>query len=93
MPLPPPLYYFAAWTDSGCLCGCDHHHMSVTSAVFCTSSACAGAYVVAVEKGEYRALTDKEEKEFQCHMYGWGKEEEQEFTLLPWPKPNPESTD
>jgi hypothetical protein len=67
--------------------------MSVTSAVFCTSSACAGAYVVAVEKGEYRALTDKEEKEFQCHMYGWGKEEEQEFTLLPWPKPNPESTD
>jgi hypothetical protein len=67
--------------------------MSVTSAVFCTSSACAGAYVVAVEKGECRALNDKEEKEFQCHMYGWGKEEKQEFTLLPWPKSNPESTD
>jgi hypothetical protein len=93
MPLPPPLYYFTAWTDSGCLCGCDHYHMSVTSAVFCTSSAYAGAYVVAVEKGEYRELNDKEEAEFQLRMYGWGKEKKPEFELLPWPKPDPETTD
>jgi hypothetical protein len=61
--------------------------MSVASAVACTASTCAGAYVVAVEKGEYRALNGKEEKEFQFHMYGWGKKEtKEEFTLLPWPK-------
>ena len=28
----PNLYYFAAWTDSGCLLGCDHHHRTVISA-------------------------------------------------------------
>ena len=90
MPLAPPLYYFAAWTDSGCLCGCDHYHMSVASAVACSASACAGAYVVAVEKGEYRELNAREEREFQFRMYGWGKEEKkEEFTLLPWPKPDP----
>jgi hypothetical protein len=96
MPLPPPLYYFAAWTDSGCLCGCDHFHMSVASAVACTRSVCAGAgaYVVAVENGQYRELSDKEEKEFQFHMYGWGKaEKKQEFILLTWPRTDPEPTD
>jgi hypothetical protein len=94
MPPSPPLYYFAAWTDSGCLCGCDHYHMSVASAVACTWSAYAGAYVVAVEKGEYRALNDKEEAEFQFHMYGWGKQaKKQEFALLPWPNADPEPTD
>jgi hypothetical protein len=94
MPLPPPLYYFAAWTDSGCLCGCDHYHMSIASAVACTSATACGAYVVAVEKGEYRALNDKEEKQFQLHMYGWGKpEKKKEFELLPWPKTDPEPTD
>lgn len=94
MPPSPPLYYFAAWTDSGCLCGCDHYHMSVASAVACTWSAYAGAYVVAVEKGEYRALNPKEEKEFQLHMYGWGKaEKKKDFELLPWPKTDPEPTD
>lgn len=93
MPLPPPLYYFAAWTDSGCLCGCDHYHMSVTSAVFCTCSACAGAYVVAVERGEYRELNDKEEAEFQLRMYDRGKEKKRGFELLTWRKPDPETTD
>jgi hypothetical protein len=48
---------------------------------------------VAVEKGEYRALNDKEEAEFQLRMYGWGKEKKPEFELLPWPKPDPETTD
>jgi hypothetical protein len=67
--------------------------MSVASAVACTSAACAGAYVVAVEKGEYRALNDKEEAEFQLRMYGWGKKKKPGFELLPWPNPDPEPAD
>src|SRR5207248_819184 len=59
----PSLYYFAAWTDSGCLLGCDHQHQTVMSATSCI--ACAGGYVVAVENGELRALEDEEEAEFQ----------------------------
>ena len=86
MPLPPPLYYFAAWTDSGCLCGCDHFHMTVASAVACTSYAMAGAYVIAVEKGEYRALDPKEEAEFQDLMYGL-TDRKLEGKMLVWPKP------
>jgi len=92
MPLPPPFYYFAAWTDSGCLCGCDHFHLTLASAVACTSSAYAGAYVIAVEKGEYRELTAKEEAEFQELMYG-SPERKREGLILNWPKPNPELAD
>jgi hypothetical protein len=61
-------FYFAAWTDSGCLLGCDHEHQTVTSAVPCIS--CAGGYVIAVERGMLRAMTDGEEAEFQHAMYG-----------------------
>ena len=57
------IYYFAAWTDSGCLLGCDHEHESVTEAVACMSCACG--YVIAVENKVYRALNDSEEAEFQ----------------------------
>ena len=64
----PSLYYFAAWTDSGCLLGCDHQHQIVMSATFCI--ACAGGYVVAVENGELRALEDEEEAEFQRALRG-----------------------
>lgn len=92
MTLPPPLYYFAAGTDSGCLCGCDHFHLTVASAVACTSMAAAGAYVIAVEKGEYRELDPKEEKEFQELMYG-SPERKLEGKILGWPKPEPEPTD
>ena len=50
--------------------------------------------MVAVEKGEYRELNGKEEKDFQFYMYGWGKPEtKREFTLLPWPNPDPKTTD
>jgi hypothetical protein len=61
-------FYFAAWTDSGCLLGCEHEHQTVTSAVPCIS--CAEGYVIAVEKGVLRAMTDTEEAEFQQAMYG-----------------------
>ena len=49
------IYYFAAWTDSGCLIGCDHAHVTVISATACIS--CAGAYPVAVEGGVLRSTT------------------------------------
>ncbi len=65
-------YYFAAWTDSGCLLGCDHQHLTVVAAVVCAQSPCAGAYVVAVEDGVLRELNAREEREFQLEMYGTG---------------------
>ena len=92
MPLPPPLYYFAAWTDSGCLCGCDHFHLTIASAVACTASTCAGAYVIAVEKWEYRELNKKEEAEFRELMYG-SPQRRPEGKILMLPKPEPEPTD
>jgi hypothetical protein len=58
------IYYFAAWTDSGFLLGCDHEHKTVPEAVACIS--CAGGYVIAVENNVFRALTDEEEAECQC---------------------------
>lgn len=64
----PRLYYFAAYTDSGCLISCGHEHPTVISAVACVS--CAGAYVIAVEKNQLRELNAKEEKDFQFAMYG-----------------------
>jgi len=66
--------------------------MTVASAVACTLSAYAGAYVIAVEKGEYRELTAKEEAEFQELMYG-SPERKREGVILAWPKPNPEPID
>jgi hypothetical protein len=71
-------FYFSAWTDSGCLLGCDHEHQTVTSATACIS--CAGGYVIAVEKGVLRALTDAEEVEFQRAMYGDKIESTQQAT-------------
>lgn len=61
------VYYFAAWTDSECLLGCDHKHPTVTSAVACINV--AGGYVVAVET-RLRELTEAEEAEFQLAKYG-----------------------
>jgi hypothetical protein len=74
----PPTFYFSAWTDSGCLLGCDHEHQTVTSAAACISS--AGGYVIAAEEGVLRALTDPEEAEFQQARYGIKAEAEQCFT-------------
>jgi len=62
------LYYFAAWTDSGYLLGCEHHHQTVISAANCISE--AGGYVIAVEKGKLRTLNDAEEKLFRVALYG-----------------------
>jgi hypothetical protein len=62
------LYYFAAWTDSGRLLGCHHRHQTVISAANCISE--AGGYVVAVEKGNLRALSTVEEELFQLALYG-----------------------
>ena len=70
------IYYFAAWTDSGCLLGCDHEHRTVVSAVACIST--AGGYVIAVQNRTLRALNDAEEAEFQAAMYGNKSVEPQE---------------
>jgi hypothetical protein len=75
------LFYFAAWTDSGCLLGCSHEHKAVTSAVACIS--CAGGYVVAVENGVLRQLTDKEEAEFQYANYGIEPERRKAEAVVP----------
>ena len=64
----PRLHYFAAWTDSGCLLGCDHLHGTVISAANCISE--AGGYVVAVQSGQLRALNDEEDRVFLAAMYG-----------------------
>jgi hypothetical protein len=64
-------YYFAAWTDSGCLLGCDHQHQTVTSAAACINM--PGGYVAAVETS-LRELTEWEEAEFQMAKYGIGGE-------------------
>jgi hypothetical protein len=63
------LYYFAAWTDSACLLGCDHQHETIISAVACCTT--AGSYVIAVENGQLRELNEKEESEYQYAMYGY----------------------
>jgi hypothetical protein len=78
------LYYCAASTDSGCLLGCCHQHATVISAVACI--ACAGGYVIAVEKNQLRELNAIEEKEFQFATRG-GTRPVREFRLLAWPKP------
>lgn len=62
-------HYFAAWTDSGFLLGCPHEHETIPQAVACI--ACAGGYVIGVENGVLRAMTDSEEKEFREAMYGY----------------------
>ena len=61
-------YFFAASTDSGCLVGCEHQHLTVISAANCISN--AGGYVIAIEDGKMRALNDHEEKQFRLALYG-----------------------
>lgn len=67
----PSLFYFAAYTDSGCLIGCAHRHSTVIAAVACIIA--AGGYVIAVEDGELRELNRKEEAVFQFAMYSGEK--------------------
>ena len=75
------LYYFAAWTDSGCLLGCPHEHNTVSAATACIS--CAGGYVVAVENSVLRALTDVEEADFQYAMYGLSTDKSKIKAIVP----------
>src|SRR5215475_10977226 len=58
------IYYSAAWTDCGCFITCFHLHRTVSQAVACICT--AGGYVVAVQNGVMRSLTEAEETEFQC---------------------------
>ena len=61
-------HFVAVYTDSGCLCGCEHRHRNVTAATACISQ--PGGYVLAVQGQEFLPLADVEEAEFQKAMYG-----------------------
>jgi len=61
-------HFVAVYTDSGCLCACDHKHQNVTTATACISQ--PGGYVVAVRGRKYFPLTDAERAEFESAMYG-----------------------
>ena len=67
------VYYYAAFTDSGCIIGCQHHHATIISAVSCISA--PGGYVIAVENNENRQLNEAEELVFQNAMYSTGREQ------------------
>jgi hypothetical protein len=74
-------YYVAAYTDSGCLCGCDHRHPNVMTATACISQ--AGGYVIAVRNRKYRALNAAEEAEFQEALYGRKETKTAELPAFP----------
>lgn len=74
------IYYFAAWTDSGCLLGCDHQHETVISTVSCCAT--GGSYVVAFENGNLRELNEEEEALFQLAMYGGDVNQPQLLPIL-----------
>jgi hypothetical protein len=62
------LYYVAAWTDSDCLCCCEHEHQNVACAVACINT--CGGFVLAFEGAQMRGLTQKEMTEFDHTMFG-----------------------
>ena len=62
------LYYVAAWTDSDCLCCCEHEHQNVACAVACIST--CGGFVLAFEDAQMRGLNGKEMAEFNQAMFG-----------------------
>ena len=68
------IYYLAAHADSsrGGIKACDHQHQTIYSATACISA--ASGYVVAVENGKERELTDSEERKFQTAMSGTSEE-------------------
>jgi hypothetical protein len=62
-------HYRAAYAESNkCITACPHEHQTVHQAAACILS--ADGYVVAVEDGLVRRLTDAEEVEFQFAMRG-----------------------
>jgi hypothetical protein len=62
------IYYRTAYTEGECLIACNHEHQTVIAATACIAA--TGGYVVGVEDGAIRTLTDAEETEFQNAMCG-----------------------
>jgi hypothetical protein len=82
-------YYVAANTECGCLIVCEHQHKTVASATACFPE--PGAHVIAVRRGKFSELTDKEEKEFQFARYGKAeKHKAKEPSFAPDPAPENE---
>ena len=65
----PKRHYVGAWTDSDRFETCGHEHKTMACAVACAGSVIAGAYVVAVQNGEFEELDPWEEMLFQKLMY------------------------
>jgi len=56
------IHYEAVWTDSWCDCRCMHAHRTLNDAAKCGLPRGAGWYVLAIEGGEPRELTNAEEQ-------------------------------
>jgi hypothetical protein len=64
-----PPSYEAAWSDSSCYCRCFHTHPTLIEAAKCGASH-PGFYVIAIETGETRELTEDENKIVDGFRFG-----------------------
>jgi hypothetical protein len=63
-------HYEAAWTHSWIHQRCGHEHRSLVEAAKCAMPQGAGWYVVAVELGTPRELTETEERTVNAFRFG-----------------------
>ena len=63
-------HYQVWFTDSGCECCCGHEHEDLTDAAVCAMVERAGSYVVCVEFGQARELTQQEAETVGRFRYG-----------------------
>ena len=61
-PTNPNLHYEAGWTDSWHHRRCMHRHATLIEAAECAMPTGAGWYIFAVENGEGRELSEKEDE-------------------------------
>ena len=63
-PANPNTHYEAAWTERGgrLLVHCDHNHGTLIEAAQCAEPTGCGWYVIGVQDGEARQLTDEEDE-------------------------------
>jgi len=64
------LHYEAAWTDSWTFRRCGHNHDGLLEAAKCGMPQGAGWYVIAVEDGTLRELTEREDKIVNNFRFG-----------------------
>ena len=69
-PPTPNLHFEAAWTESWCHLRCFHEHRTVLEAAQCAMPHGCGWYLIGVENGEPRGLTDQEEQIMNRFRFG-----------------------